>query len=179
MRWGRKRRFFGWNIKRVTPSMSIPFKCQKNFRWVQKWIAPSMSLKSHPNSLRSFSLAYILYTIAQKRPFTDPGGDGGSANGGLSFSLGNSLARLSDVGRYEGLAPSMWAFPAWFWQMSGTPKLPSSHWCFVQQPWNTDSFKNPPGPMGAREKNPHLVLDVRELAQDVHSSVAVDQLYLA
>ena len=33
--------------------------------------------------------------------------------------------------------------------------------------------------MGAREKNPHLVLGVRELAQDVHSSVAVDQLYLA
>ena len=30
------------------------------------------------------------------------------------------LGRLRDVGRYEGLAPSMWAFPAWFWRMSGT-----------------------------------------------------------
>ena len=30
------------------------------------------------------------------------------------------LGRLRDVGTYEGLAPSMWAFPAWFWRMSGT-----------------------------------------------------------
>jgi len=30
------------------------------------------------------------------------------------------LGRLRDAGGYEGLAPSMWAFPAWFWQMSGT-----------------------------------------------------------
>ena len=27
---------------------------------------------------------------------------------------------LMDVGRYEGVAPSMWAFPAWFWRMSGS-----------------------------------------------------------
>ena len=25
-----------------------------------------------------------------------------------------------DVGRYEGVAPSMWAFPAGFWRMSGS-----------------------------------------------------------
>ena len=28
--------------------------------------------------------------------------------------------QVGNVGRYEGLAPSMWAFPAWFWRMSGT-----------------------------------------------------------
>ena len=28
------------------------------------------------------------------------------------------LGWLMDVGRYEGVAPSMWAFPAWFWRMS-------------------------------------------------------------
>ena len=53
-----------------------------------------MSLKSHSNSFRSFSLAYILYTIAQKRPFTDPGGDGGCANVGLSFSLGEFISSV-------------------------------------------------------------------------------------
>ena len=30
------------------------------------------------------------------------------------------LGWLMDVGRYEGVAPSMWAFPAWFWRMSGS-----------------------------------------------------------
>ena len=27
---------------------------------------------------------------------------------------------LMDVGRYEGVTPSMWAFPAWFWRMGGS-----------------------------------------------------------
>ena len=30
------------------------------------------------------------------------------------------LGWLMDVGRYEGVAPSMWAFAAWFWRMSGS-----------------------------------------------------------
>ena len=30
------------------------------------------------------------------------------------------LGWLMDVGRYEGVAPSIWAFPAWFWRMSGS-----------------------------------------------------------
>ena len=30
------------------------------------------------------------------------------------------LGWFMDVGRYEGVAPSMWAFPAWFWRMSGS-----------------------------------------------------------
>ena len=30
------------------------------------------------------------------------------------------LGWLMDVGRYDGVAPSMWAFAAWFWQMSGS-----------------------------------------------------------
>ena len=25
-----------------------------------------------------------------------------------------------DAGKYEGVAPSMWAFPPWFWRMSGS-----------------------------------------------------------
>ena len=37
----------------------IPFKRQKTiFRWVQKWVAPSMSLKSQSN-LRTNSLQYL------------------------------------------------------------------------------------------------------------------------
>ena len=30
------------------------------------------------------------------------------------------LGWLMDVGRYEGVTPSMWAFPAWFWRMGGS-----------------------------------------------------------
>ena len=30
------------------------------------------------------------------------------------------LGWFMDVGRDEGVAPSMWAFPAWFWRMSGS-----------------------------------------------------------
>ena len=30
------------------------------------------------------------------------------------------LGWFMDVGRYEGVAPSMWAFPAWFWRMGGS-----------------------------------------------------------
>ena len=30
------------------------------------------------------------------------------------------LGWLMDVGRYEGVAPSMWAFAAWFWRTSGS-----------------------------------------------------------
>ena len=30
------------------------------------------------------------------------------------------LGWLMDVGRNEGVAPSMWAFPAWFWRTSGS-----------------------------------------------------------
>ena len=30
------------------------------------------------------------------------------------------LGWLMDVGRYEGVAPSVWAFAAWFWRMSGS-----------------------------------------------------------
>ena len=30
------------------------------------------------------------------------------------------LGWLMDVGRYQGVAPSMWAFAAWFWRMSGS-----------------------------------------------------------
>ena len=43
------------------------------------------------------------------------------------------LGRLRDVGRYEGLAPSMWAFPAWFGRMSGTCAIyvpRKAAWCW-------------------------------------------------
>ena len=30
------------------------------------------------------------------------------------------LGWLLDIGRYEGVAPSMWALPAWFWRTSGS-----------------------------------------------------------
>ena len=49
----------------------------------------------------------------------------------------------------------------------------------IQKPTFTLLKKNPPGPMGAREKNPHLVLNVGELAKGVSRSVAVVQPYLA
>ena len=44
--------------------------------------------------------------------------------------------QVGNVGTYEGLAPSMWAFPAWFWQMSETcmdlryPCPPKAAWCW-------------------------------------------------
>ena len=51
------------------------------------------------------------------------------------------LGWLMDVGRYEGVAPSMWAFPAWFWRMSGScaiyvPK--KAAWCWEKK-WGPSS----------------------------------------
>ena len=38
----------------------------------------------------------------------------------MCLQMPTFLGLLRDVGRYEGLAPSMWAFPAWFWRMNRT-----------------------------------------------------------
>ena len=115
-----------------------------------KWVAPSMSLKPHSNTLNPQGRRQNHQERHQSCPKT-----GGKTTrkdirviprqeakppgktSELSFlghiwrncllSWENSdrcgifwLGWLMDVGRYEGVAPSMWAFPAWFWRMSGS-----------------------------------------------------------
>ena len=65
------------------------------------------------------------------------------------------LGWLMDVGRYEGVAPSMWAFPAWFWRMSGSCVIyvPENDLffaifyalaiCHFAWPWKTGPTKSP------------------------------------
>ena len=65
------------------------------------------------------------------------------------------LGWLMDVGRYDGVAPSMWAFVAWFWQMNGSCAIyvPKNHLffaifyalaiCHVAWPRKTDHTKPP------------------------------------
>ena len=55
------------------------------------------------------------------------------------------LGWLMDVGRYEGVAPSMWAFPAWFWRMSGSCAIyvPKNDLCFaILNTMDSDPSKN-------------------------------------
>ena len=68
------------------------------------------------------------------------------------------LGWLMDVGRYEGVAPSMWAFPAWFWRTSWSLR----HLCPKRQldveEKNGGNQRSANFPLGfAPENGPHQV----------------------
>ena len=99
-----------------------------------KWVAPSMSLKSHSNARfcfdrfknelshlcplnriqtfgKNMAIPWKWTTECSNRLWTEFM----DRTYELQFHFG-----LMDVGRYKGVAPSMWAFAAWFWRMSGS-----------------------------------------------------------
>ena len=80
-------------------SLKSHSNARKN-RWVKKWVAPSMSQKG-----QLWCLSWWFCLLSWDN----------SDRCGIFW-----LGWLMDVGRYEGVAPSMWAFPAWFWWMSGS-----------------------------------------------------------
>ena len=99
-----------------------------------KWVAPSMSLKAHPNTRNLFFDGFKnelrhLCPLNRSQIFEQI-----HCNTLLMNHWMFWLGWLMDVGRYEGVAPSMWAFAAWFWQMSGS--------CAIYVPKNDIFFFN-------------------------------------
>ena len=68
------------------------------------------------------------------------------------------LGWLMDVGRYEGVAPSMWAFPAWFWQTSWSCAIYAQKGSLMLRKKMGGNQRSANFPLGfAPENGPHQV----------------------
>ena len=68
------------------------------------------------------------------------------------------LGWLMDVGRYEGVAPSMWAFPAWFWRTSWSCAIYAQKGSLMLRKKMGGNQRSANFPLGfAPENGPHQV----------------------